>query len=282
MGTTLVAALAVNNHFVVANVGDSRAYLWDPRDKSFHVLTRDHSLREEAVRLGAMTREEAEASPLGHALTRSIGSAAQPEIDLFPEPAGWHDLPPGGALLLCSDGLLDGLDDMEIRDYLAGGPEEKTALLNLVRGAYHGGSRDNISVVLLAEADYRSTAEPRPAPPPIEGENSFLKPAAAAQEESYVDERPAPRLRKQTDYAPWWLVAAAFLLLGLICAAIYFAAQAGPAPAVEVQTTPAGAVPAPVPPTPAPAPAAIPEPPRNDPFAPGEAVTGTPTGTPGP
>ncbi len=278
MGTTLVAVLERRGRFVVANVGDSRAYLWDPQGEGFRVLTRDHSLREEAVRVGAMTREEAEASPIGHALTRSIGSSTQPDIDLFPEPAGWYELPRGGALLLCSDGLPDGLDDIQMRDYLAGSPDAKTAALNLVRAAYHGGSRDNISVVLMADAAYQPVTAVKPTPPPIDQQEPRPKTPA---EPKQVPTPKAPSLRKIPGAVPGWLVLAAIVMLVLIFTAIYFAAQPSPAPPLVPAATPTeSAAPPPATPPTTSAPA-VPGPEVN-PFAPNPPPNAPPAGTQSP
>ncbi|HPQ68764.1 MAG TPA: protein phosphatase 2C domain-containing protein [bacterium] len=168
MGTTLVAALFKNDRFVVGNVGDSRAYLYDPNDRSLMRLTRDHSLREEAVRVGALSEEEAARSPLSHALTRSVGSGPKPEVDLFPEPEGWYQLPPGGLLMLCSDGLNNGADDDRLRELIEGSENPATAAEHLMRAGYHGGSRDNITVIVKAHPDYRKTQPLDNVPPPIE------------------------------------------------------------------------------------------------------------------
>ncbi len=274
MGTTLVAALEMNHKFIVANVGDSRAYLWNPLDRSLKVLTRDHSLREEAVRLGAMTPEEAAVSPLGHALTRSIGSSALPEIDLFPEPDGWHELPTGGALLLCSDGLQDGLDDLEIAECMSSAADVRTAAINLVRAAYHGGSRDNISVVLLCDRQFKPVAPPTHEPPPIDDADSRVKVVAPHDGPMRPAIRPKPPQKKPDDYVPWWMILAAAALLAVICAAIFLVAESGPTP---IPITPElTATPSPLPATPPPP--VVPGPELN-PFAP---ETGPPPAAPPP
>jgi len=208
MGTTLVAALEYQGRFMVANVGDSRAYLWDPKGHEFKRLTRDHSVREEAVRSGTLSEEEAKNSPFGHALTQSVGSGPLPHVDIFPEPGGWFSMPEGGVLMLCSDGLLDGCNDEQILHLVAGSQSPSEAVENLVRAAYHGGSRDNISVVILAHPTYRAMTALTDPPPPIEAiNNSTISPERSGASS------PAP-LR-----TPSWkilLLAAAGILLLII------------------------------------------------------------------
>lgn len=196
MGTTLVAALEKDGQFLVVNVGDSRAYLWDPAPGRLSRLTRDHSLREEAVRLGKLTDEEASRSPFAHALTRAVGSGAELEADVFPEPTGWHQLPPGGVLLLCSDGLTGGLADQPLAEIVADCPDGATLGQFLLRAAYHGGSTDNISLVILADEDYHGPGK-QPLPPPIEPDQPRPAPAAVPPIVPEVRSSIAPQPNRQ-------------------------------------------------------------------------------------
>lgn len=217
MGTTLVALLEKDGEFIVANVGDSRAYLWSPENKTLTQLTRDHSLREEAVRMGTLTREEAEKSPIAHALTRSIGSGAPPNVDLFPEPEGWLTMPPGGAVVLCSDGLNDGLEDDEIRDTLAGCSDATTAADYLLRAAYHGGSRDNISAIVFAHPEYQAVDSPTKAPPPMDEDEPATDPGLLIT--------PKQPPAKPKDHYSWLILLLALALLIVIFVAIWRASQ---------------------------------------------------------
>jgi len=207
MGTTLVAALFKNDRFLVGNVGDSRAYLYDPSDRNLLRLTRDHSLREEAVRVGALSEEEAARSPLSHALTRSVGSGPKPEVDVFPEPEGWFQLPPAGLLLLCSDGLNNGVDDERLRELIEGSENATAAAEHLLRAGYHRGSRDHITVIVMAHPDYRKTQPLDMPPPPIEEAQNDL-PITDVKIGSAPVEEPAR--------SPWGLATLILVLLGLI------------------------------------------------------------------
>src|SRR5204863_5175541 len=106
MGTTLTAVALVTEdgeeELAVANVGDSRAYLFQQGD--LVQVTEDHSLVEELVRGGQLTPEEAQVHPQRSIITRALGM--EPEIDVD----AWNVIPyAGDRLLLCSDGLTNEL-----------------------------------------------------------------------------------------------------------------------------------------------------------------------------
>jgi protein phosphatase len=159
MGTTLVAALwdraAVPDapqSVWLAHVGDSRTYRF--RKGVLTLLTVDHSLVEEQVRAGQLSRAQAEISPIRNIITRAVGADAQVE----PEIAA-HDTQPGDLLLLASDGLTRELDDAAIAHTLArtsaSAPANTSANLDaacqaLVDAANAHGGRDNITVLLIA------------------------------------------------------------------------------------------------------------------------------------
>jgi serine/threonine protein phosphatase PrpC len=152
MGTTLVAALwdaSGSDTLWVANVGDSRCYRL--RDGALEVLTEDHSLVEEQVRAGILSRVQADASPIRNIITRAIGSSAQIEADIAS-----HPVQSGDIYLLTSDGLTRELEDGEIAEVLlqslADGGEAAldTACLALIDLANSCGGRDNITVLLIA------------------------------------------------------------------------------------------------------------------------------------
>src|SRR5262245_13560277 len=107
MGSTVVAALVRGNALTIGNVGDSRIYLI--RQGEIQQLTRDHSLVMEQVRLGLITREQAEQSEMQNVILRALGSQEELEVDL-------EDLVamPGDLILMTSDGLTRHLDGQEI------------------------------------------------------------------------------------------------------------------------------------------------------------------------
>lgn len=141
MGTTLVAALVDGRSFTVANVGDSRAYLVS--EKGIERLTQDHSFVAEAMKRG-QSEAEAMATPWKDALTRSIGTEGEVEVDVF----GPRPLDDDCALLICSDGLYKTLSDDALRDLFVRSGSARGAAQSLVATALDRGSDDNISVAI--------------------------------------------------------------------------------------------------------------------------------------
>lgn len=136
MGTTLVAALLNDKgKGVIANIGDSRAYLIGEEIKR---ITKDHSYVQELVDRGMITQEEAAFHPQKNIVTKIIGME-DAEPDFFEIELGEN------TLLLCSDGLTDALSDEEIREVVISSKIEN-ACKNLVEAAKPV-SRDNITVV---------------------------------------------------------------------------------------------------------------------------------------
>ncbi len=141
MGTTLVAALVDGRTFTVANVGDSRAYLVSA--DGIERLTQDHSFVAEAMKRG-QTEAEAMATPWKDALTRSVGTEEEVEVDVF----GPRELDDDSALLICSDGLYKTLSDDALRDLFVRSGSARGAAQSLVTTALDRGSDDNISVAI--------------------------------------------------------------------------------------------------------------------------------------
>jgi len=153
MGTTVTALVVRGREAFIAQVGDSRLYR--VRDGKIRQLTEDHSWVGEQVRVGGMTREQAEMSPFRNVITRCLGTSASVDVDIYAE-----ELRAGDVFLLCSDGLSGevGEDDMR-RAMLDGSPSE--AAQALVDLALERGGRDNITVLILAIRDI-ITDEPKP------------------------------------------------------------------------------------------------------------------------
>ncbi len=144
MGTTLVGLSLCGQGFVVANVGDSRAYLY--RDGTVSQLSEDHSLVMAQVRQGLLTLDEALRSPERHVIYRALGMAPEVEVDLSPIAARSGDL-----FLLCSDGLTDVVDDAGLSRILSRTRDNalSAASRELVDEALRNKSRDNVTVVLV-------------------------------------------------------------------------------------------------------------------------------------
>lgn len=142
MGTTLTAVVVREDRMTLAQVGDSRAYLL--RGGAMTQLTEDHSWVAEQVRLGTMTLAEAQISPFRNIITRSIGTAATIETDVFT-----HEMRVGDTLLLCSDGLSGHLEPDEMQAVI-GAHSPSVAALSLVESANERGGRDNITALILS------------------------------------------------------------------------------------------------------------------------------------
>jgi len=141
MGTTLVALIADAQRVWVVNVGDSRCYRM--RAKKLEQMTQDHSLVEEQVRLGRMSRLEALRSPMRNVITRALGTQGRVTADIFA-----LDVEAGDLFLLCSDGLTRELNDATIASLLETSGTLDATCARLVDAAKKAGGHDNITCVL--------------------------------------------------------------------------------------------------------------------------------------
>lgn len=142
MGTTLVAAFFQKDTVTVANVGDSRAYLFN--QSGVKSITTDHSLVELMVQRGELTREQAKNHPGKNLITRAVGTEQNVHCDLF------HlRLSRGDSCLLCSDGLSNLMSDQEILFEVVHGVNKSDCCQRLMSIANYRGSPDNVTVVLV-------------------------------------------------------------------------------------------------------------------------------------
>ena len=143
MGTTVVFLLCFGGEFFVGGVGDSRVY--QLRDGSFEQLTTDHSLTQALLDAGTITAEEAANHKYRNMLYRYLGckegGTGTNANHLTPQP--------GDRFMLCSDGVCDGLDDHEIAKLLAEIDEPSEAAKQIVQAALDGGSKDNVTCVVV-------------------------------------------------------------------------------------------------------------------------------------
>lgn len=146
MGTTVVAAICTEKFATIANIGDSRCYLYN--ESGFKQVTEDHSLVNELVRTGQITKQDAENHPRKNVLLRALGTELQVEMDIstiiFEE---------GDMLLLCSDGLSNKVSEEEMVELIKNEQplEEKAA--SFIDVANHYGGEDNITLVLVQYVD---------------------------------------------------------------------------------------------------------------------------------
>lgn len=142
MGTTLTAVVVDGAAALIANVGDSRAYLF--RGGTLARLTRDHSWVAEQVRLGFLSEEEARAHHWRNVVSNALGSEERVRLDLLGVP-----LERGDRLLVCSDGLTTVVDDADIAQLLAHAPDLADLPAQLVAAANARGGPDNITVLVI-------------------------------------------------------------------------------------------------------------------------------------
>ena len=145
MGTTIVGGvIKQNGSGYIINVGDSRAYHISRRGGSIYQITRDHSLVEDLLEFGAITKEQAKRHPQRNVITRALGSEAAVDADYFE-----FSLQSGDVLLLCSDGLSNIITDLEMLDYAREYPEPELLCRALMSKALNRGARDNVTVVAV-------------------------------------------------------------------------------------------------------------------------------------
>jgi serine/threonine protein phosphatase PrpC len=143
MGTTLVATLCCDNKITVAHIGDSRCYRF--RDGRLEQITRDHSLLQEQIDSGLLTKEAARRSQNKNLVTRALGIEPEVEAEIHT-----YEVRPGDIYLICSDGLNDMVEDEDIALTLdALGGNLVLAAEQLVQMANDAGGRDNVSVILI-------------------------------------------------------------------------------------------------------------------------------------
>ena len=147
MGTTIVILAKVGVTWWIANLGDSEAWLFR-RGKKI-ILSEAHNLAAELVRQKAMAAKEAAHSPLKHRLVRYLGSSELKEANCFNSDIRPFQPKPGDALLLGTDGLMDHINDAQIRAYLGKGLDPQTMVQELTREALQQGSPDNVTGLLV-------------------------------------------------------------------------------------------------------------------------------------
>lgn len=143
MGTTVSAAWFHDNKVSIAHIGDSRIYRY--RNYRLELLTTDHTVVQELVDHGFYTEEEARASEQRNIVTRALGIDPAVEIDIYD-----YDVRVGDIYLLCSDGLTDMVDDMDVANILRRSSTDlKYGAGELVNKALSNGGKDNVTVIIV-------------------------------------------------------------------------------------------------------------------------------------
>ncbi len=146
MGTTIEAVIATDHFTTIAHVGDSRCYILN--DSGFKQLTEDHTLVNELVRTGQITKEDAEHHPRKNWILRALGTEKDVKIDIktimFEE---------GDFLLLCSDGLSNKVSDNVMVQILQNEDSLEQKASSFVNIANENGGEDNITLIILEFVD---------------------------------------------------------------------------------------------------------------------------------
>jgi PPM family protein phosphatase len=142
MSSTIVVCAVRFDRATIAHVGDSRCYLI--RNQKARVITQDHTVANEQLRLGVLSKKEAKAVPTRHILSRSLGgglfvNVEIDEVQVFP----------GDVLLQSSDGLHGAVTDEEIASTVSGNDNLETTARELVDSANRQDGGDNVSVQLI-------------------------------------------------------------------------------------------------------------------------------------
>jgi protein phosphatase len=149
MGSTLTLAFVRDGAAIIANVGDSRAYLW--RNGILEQVTQDHSMVARLIAEGMLDKDEIYTHPRRSEIYRAIGDQPEIEVDIF-----LRELQPGDRLVLCCDGVWEMIRDEGITDVLLAFDDPQAACEEMVRQANAAGGEDNISVIVVNVVDFGS------------------------------------------------------------------------------------------------------------------------------
>jgi PPM family protein phosphatase len=141
MGTTMTATLLSQNKVHIGHVGDTRAYLIS--EKEINQITKDHSYVQELVDRDEITKEAAKHHPQKNVITRVVGVYGSVQSDIYERPRSKDE-----RILMCCDGLINHVDDPEIKQIVESSLTTKQACSDLIKLANERGGKDNISVIV--------------------------------------------------------------------------------------------------------------------------------------
>lgn len=195
MGTTCIALLRAGSNLVVANIGDSRAFMM--RDGKLTQITKDHSFVQALLDEGRISEEEAEHHPQRNMVTRVLTGREDDEPDL-----SLREGKIGDRYLLCSDGLSDYVAKSSIQDVLASAETPEDVAERLIDMALRASTRDNVTVVV---ADVVDTVNAPSDHPQVVGAAADLHTAPDAEETQPAPHTPAEKaaaLRREANQPP--------------------------------------------------------------------------------
>lgn len=143
MATTIVALYINRDRATFGHVGDSRLYRVTP-DGKFKRETEDHSIVEEEVRAGRMTREQAANHPSKNVISRALGAEATVEVDMKT-----IEIEDGTSFLLCTDGITRHVSDRELHQLLVSGQPPESICAQMKERCFERGAEDNLTAVIV-------------------------------------------------------------------------------------------------------------------------------------
>lgn len=152
MGTTLVLALVIEELVLIAHVGDSRAYIFE--QGQLIQKTEDHSLVNELIRSGEITKEEGDYHPQRNVVTQSIG--VTPDVGYELSEIRTHSI---DGLMLCSDGLTNMVSHEVLMNYFNSQANVEDLAVTLINAANEAGGRDNITIIIVRNLDSLSVED---------------------------------------------------------------------------------------------------------------------------
>ena len=153
MGTTVVISICTFDFVTIAHIGDSRCYLLT--DTKMEQLTEDHSLVNELIRTGQISKVDAEQHPRKNVLLRAVGTEKSVDVDI--ETIGWEE---NNRLLLCSDGLTNKITDSELENYLRTTESLEEVSNELIHIANERGGEDNITLAIIQNVMPKKVGDP--------------------------------------------------------------------------------------------------------------------------
>jgi protein phosphatase len=160
MGTTATVCALAGDRLLVAQVGDSRAYLL--RGGRLTQITRDQTLAMLLVEKGQLALEDIDSFAFANVILQAVGTSGRVEVDLRSV-----EVYQGDVVLVCSDGLTGLVPAATIRDVLTNAPSPAAASESLIALANEAGGRDNISCIVARLAGEGLRPPPEEPPPPV-------------------------------------------------------------------------------------------------------------------
>jgi PPM family protein phosphatase len=150
MGTTIVSAICTDQFATIGHIGDSRCYLLNQH--GFQQITEDHSLVNELVKTGQISKEDAEHHPRKNVLLRALGTEKDVKLDIKTIVVDENDV-----LLLCSDGLSNKVSEQAMIHILTSEQSLEEKAQTFIHLANEHGGEDNITLVIVEfSSEYES------------------------------------------------------------------------------------------------------------------------------